>query len=438
MKICASCGASLPDQARVCINCNSTEFVAPTSNQYPQQNGYGYQQQDQYAQDDYGYEQQDQYAQDDYGYEQQDQYAQDDYGYEQQNQYAQDDYGYEQQDQYAQDDYGYEQQDQYAEDEYDYQQQDQYAQDDYGYEQQDQYAEDNYSYEQQPQQYAQPQQYGYEQQQYGYEQPQQYAQPQQQYGYEQQPQQYAQPQEQQYGYEQQPQQYAQPQGQQYAYDQQQPQAAVPEVPQTSVTEQEPQPVKDEAPPEPEKPAEPEEPKENPYEVSKNFKFEKKEKPEGQGEENKEPENLSFKDKILKMFTDTAEHTLDYEKEDAAQNKKMAIIALFGITFWVPFVFSPKSRYARFYGNQGLIMFIMAIPFSLLYLMFSGIVGVACTQQATVGSSGASLSIFGIIMDIIFFVICYAIPIFMIYNAIKNILAGKAKDLPFLGFLRLVN
>jgi len=419
MKICASCGASLPDQARVCINCNSTEFVSPTSNQYPQQNGYGYQQQDQYAQDDYGY--------------QQDQYAQDDYGYQQQDQYAQDDYGYQQQDQYAQDDYGYDQQDQYAEDEYDYQQQDQYAQDDYGYDQQNQYAEDNYGYEQQPQQYAQPQQqYGYEQQ------PQQYAQPQQQYGYEQQPQQYAQPQEQQYGYEQQPQQYAQPQGQQYAYDQQQPQAAVPEVPQTSVTEQEPQPVKDETPPEPEKPAEPEEPKENPYEVSKNFKFEKKEKPEGQGEENKEPENLSFKDKILKMFTDTAEHTLDYEKEDAAQNKKMAIIALFGITFWVPFVFSPKSRYARFYGNQGLIMLIMSIPFSLLYLMFSGIVGVACTQQATVGSSGAGLSIFGIIMDIIFFAVCYAIPIFMIYNAIKNILAGKAKDLPFLGFLRLVN
>ena len=380
MKICASCGASLPDQARVCINCNSTEFVAPTSNQYPQQNGYGYQQQDQYTQNDYGYQQQGQYAQDDYGYDQQDQYAQDDYGYDQQDQYAQDDYGYDQQGQYAQDDYGYDQQGQYAQDDYGYDQQDQYAQDDYGYDQQ------------------------------------QYSQSQEQYGYQQQ---------EQYGYEQQPQ-----------------QTAPIAEPQTSAAEQ--QDVKDETPAEaekpvePETPAEPEEPKENPYEVSKNFKFEKKEKPEGQGEENKENEDLQLKDKILKMFTETTDHSLDYEKEDAAKNKKISIIALFGITFWVPFVFSPQSRYARYYGNQGLIMFIMSIPFSLLYLMFSGIVGVACTQQATVGSSGASLSIFGIIMDIVFFAICYAIPIFMLYNAIKNILAGKAKDLPFFGFMRLVN
>ncbi len=393
MKICASCGASLPDQARVCINCNSTEFVAPTSNQYPQQNGYGYQQQDQYTQNDYGYQQQGQYAQDDYGYQQQGQYAQDDYGYDQQDQYAQDDYGYDQQDQYAQDDYGYDQQGQYAQDDYGYDQQDQYAQDDYGYDQQDQYAQDDYGYDQQ-----------------------QYSQSQEQYGYQQQ---------EQYGYEQQPQ-----------------QTAPIAEPQTSAAEQ--QDVKDETPAEaekpvePETPAEPEEPKENPYEVSKNFKFEKKEKPEGQGEENKENEDLQLKDKILKMFTETTDHSLDYEKEDAAKNKKISIIALFGITFWVPFVFSPQSRYARYYGNQGLIMFIMSIPFSLLYLMFSGIVGVACTQQATVGSSGASLSIFGIIMDIVFFAICYAIPIFMLYNAIKNILAGKAKDLPFFGFMRLVN
>ncbi len=393
MKICASCGASLPDQARVCINCNSTEFVAPTSNQYPQQNGYGYQQQDQYTQNDYGYQQQGQYAQDDYGYQQQGQYAQDDYGYDQQDQYAQDDYGYDQQDQYAQDDYGYDQQGQYAQDDYGYDQQGQYAQDDYGYDQQDQYAQDDYGYDQQ-----------------------QYSQSQEQYGYQQQ---------EQYGYEQQPQ-----------------QTAPIAEPQTSAAEQ--QDVKDETPAEaekpvePETPAEPEEPKENPYEVSKNFKFEKKEKPEGQGEENKENEDLQLKDKILKMFTETTDHSLDYEKEDAAKNKKISIIALFGITFWVPFVFSPQSRYARYYGNQGLIMFIMSIPFSLLYLMFSGIVGVACTQQATVGSSGASLSIFGIIMDIVFFAICYAIPIFMLYNAIKNILAGKAKDLPFFGFMRLVN
>ena len=69
MKLCASCGARLPDQAPSCVVCGSVEFAYPAA----PQNGYGYAQQGQYArQYDNGYAQQGQYDnQYDNGYAQQ-------------------------------------------------------------------------------------------------------------------------------------------------------------------------------------------------------------------------------------------------------------------------------------------------------------------------------------------------------------------------------
>ena len=85
------------------------------------------------------------------------------------------------------------------------------------------------------------------------------------------------------------------------------------------------------------------------------------------------------------------------------------------------------------------MLIVYLPFSLLYLMFNTIVGVACVQIPTADNPDAhGLNAMGWIMDIFFFLVCFAIPIFIVYNCIRNIRAGKAKDIPFLGFLRLVN
>ena len=189
----------------------------------------------------------------------------------------------------------------------------------------------------------------------------------------------------------------------------------------------------------EQPPEPEEPKENPYEVSKNFVFEKTEKkPPVEEVPAEKPKDIKG---FLNMIMNTKDHTIEFDKEDIAKNQKNAKIASFGVTFWLPFTMKDYSRYARFYGNQGLLTLILMIPCTILYCLIMGfVICNACT--ASVYNNGAEvfryLTFGGWIASIIFFAICYAIPIFVIYLSLNNIKQGKAKDIPFIGSLRLIS
>ncbi len=395
MKICATCGSSMPDNAEYCDVCGSDEFLSEYGQ--PQQN-------ESYGQFDQGY--QDNYAA---GTQQ--------YGYDPyQNGYA------------PQQPYPYQPP---------YQQPVPYQN---GYAPQQQYPpQQPYQNGYAPQEPYPPQPY---QQPYQPQQP--YMQPPYQPQYQQPPYQEQQPQ-----YEQPQPQYEQPQP---PYEEEQPpvQEIVDEPEQPPVTEEAPPAVEEvqeapaeqpetpaeqppEEPPVPEEPEEPEEPKENPYEVSKNFKFEKKESAPVEDSSPKEkPKGIKG---FLDVITNTRDHSLEFDKNDAAANQKMAILACFGVTFWTPFVFRQDSRFSRFYGNQGLLILIAMIPCTLLFSLFAALlVGTACVDPAP----PHFLTIGGWIADLILFAICYSVPIFMIVCCIKNIKAGKAKDIPFIGRLRLIS
>ena len=173
---------------------------------------------------------------------------------------------------------------------------------------------------------------------------------------------------------------------------------------------------------------------NYHEDSKNFKFEKKSDNSDDNTENdKKPKSAK---KFIAQLMDTKDFTADFNNEDINQNKVTSIIACFGITFWVPFVFSGNSRFSRFYANQGLLVLIVSLIFTIPYALFSSIVNTACTVYSF-NASSPSLSPLGYILDILLFAICYAIPIFMIITAIMNIRSGKAKNVPFVGKYRLI-
>ncbi len=425
MKICASCGVSLPDQAVTCPSCGSQEFTYPAQNGgYAQQDQYGYddQYQGEYA-EDYQDQQYDGYE-DDYGEE----YADD--GYQQQYQQPQYQQQYQQNgQQYAQqyDDGSYD--DEYDE-EYDDGYGQQYQQSTQQYSQQPQYQQNGQQYAQQyddgsyDDEYDEEYDDGYDQQ---YSQQPQYSQQNtQQYS-----QQYDDQYEDEYEDDYQQQQYPQQDDDEDLYDEPEPQqpavAAAPvQQPAPSYSQaSEPQPKKSETP----------KPKEfNPHEASKNFTFEKKDKSEQPAEE--EGESVSGTQKIVNMFTETKDHTSDFDPNDASANKLFAILACLGITFWVPLAFRKDSHFARFYANQGLLTLIVSIPFIIIYAIFSGIVGVACTSAGSLGG-GESLSITGYIVKFILFLIIYAIPIFFIARSISSINKGKAVEIPFVGFLTLI-
>ncbi len=267
-------------------------------------------------------------------------------------------------------------------------------------------------------QYGQPQAQQYQPQ---YEQPQaQQYQPQ----YEQQPQaqqyqpQYGQPQAQQYQpqYEQQPQaQQYQPQAQQYQQQSEQPQAQQYEQPKVknkqaeTIQQEPPKPVFD----------------------SKNFVFEKKEEPEKTEEAKKMPKNLK---EIIAELRDTRDFTGNYNAQDFAAHKVQCILASLGITFWVPYVSCKNSQSSRFYANQGFLTLILEIVFGLIFSLFANIISIGFVENTF---DGYRLSLAGWIVGLIVAAIVFAIPLFVIVTSIMNIRAGKIKEIPFLGKLRIL-
>ena len=155
------------------------------------------------------------------------------------------------------------------------------------------------------------------------------------------------------------------------------------------------------------------------------------------EQPEEPEKKEMPKNIkgfLNMFQNTKEHTHEFDKNDISKNRKNAMIACLGITFWYPFIMKDYSRFARYYGNQGLLTLIAMIPSTIFYCIITGVI--VC--NACVDAVNHSLTLGGWIASVIFFAVCYAIPLFMIYCSIKNIKGGKAKDVPFIGGLRLIS
>ena len=400
MKICASCGASLPDGAAFCISCGSKEFTNPVMpdlnapeeekpkieyDQYGRPIGQQYQQSE-YEQPHFAVGFEDPYKQQ---YSDSIDHPQFLEGYQQQG------YG-SQQSSYGSSQYieGY--QPQYQQPAYDEQYDGQYD------EQYDEQYDGQYD-EQYDEQYEQ-----------GYEQPvydeSQYAQPAPQP-------QYSQPAPQP--------QYSQPAPQpQYSQPAPQPQYAQP-APQP-VTEPEPEPEKKEIDPY-EVAKEQKEKGIDPHEAAKNFKFEKKETDESA--EQSVPENPKNLKEYIAFFRNTNDHTNEYDPYKFAENKKYCQLAVLGFTFWVPLVFAKESASARFYANQGLLIFITELILLIPELMLTGIV--------SIGFSLGIQIIIGLVINLIITLIVYSVPLFMIVSAFKNIKEGKIKDIPFIGRFRII-
>ena len=170
--------------------------------------------------------------------------------------------------------------------------------------------------------------------------------------------------------------------------------------------------------------------------SKNFKFEKKseEEKEHEAQEKAEAEKPKNIKEWIDKLRDTRDFSHNYDMNDFAAHKKHCILASLGITFWVPYAFSGNCQSSRFYANQGLLTLIIEAVFSIIYSLLINLVGIAFVENTF---DGYRLSIAGWIFGFLFTVICYAIPVFIVVTSIQNIRAGKIKEIPFIGRLRLI-
>lgn len=128
----------------------------------------------------------------------------------------------------------------------------------------------------------------------------------------------------------------------------------------------------------------------------------------------------------------------YCENDIKDNKIFAFLSYIGPLFLVPILACPKSKYARFHANQGLVLFlaelVIALPVKFLgwlnNWLFVGILGFTGSFTRLIpGSIGLVLNLVGIAGG--------ALALVLAVIGIINAFQGKANELPFIGKIRIL-
>lgn len=125
----------------------------------------------------------------------------------------------------------------------------------------------------------------------------------------------------------------------------------------------------------------------------------------------------FQTAVTNLFK-TADYTNQCNKADIDSNKVMGVLAYLGLLFLVPLLAAKKSPFARFHTNQGVVLFLASLAVGAVQAILGGI-----------PILGILIVIACLFIELLFF----AFAILGIVNAA----CGKAKDLPFIGKIRLL-
>lgn len=125
---------------------------------------------------------------------------------------------------------------------------------------------------------------------------------------------------------------------------------------------------------------------------------------------------------VQNLNNTKDSTAEFDQSDIEQNKILALFAYIGILFLVPLLGAKDSKYARFHANQGLLLFVAEIAYSVAYFVVSAIILMIAPFLFFLPA------ILGLV-NLVFL----AAAILGIVNAVT----GKAKELPLIGTFRII-
>lgn len=120
--------------------------------------------------------------------------------------------------------------------------------------------------------------------------------------------------------------------------------------------------------------------------------------------------------------DTPDTTSQYTRTDIESNKAMAILSYLGILVLVPILAAKNSPFARFHANQGLVLCITAILYSIAYTVINAIVLAISWRLMFISTI---LGLLGIVFTV------------WVIIGIINAVNGKAKELPIIGKYRIL-
>lgn len=127
----------------------------------------------------------------------------------------------------------------------------------------------------------------------------------------------------------------------------------------------------------------------------------------------------------------------YCENDIKDNKIFALLSYIGPLFLVPVLAAPKSKYARFHANQGLVLFlaeiIIALPLKALDWLNGFIFGNISLfwnwLSFIPALIGGVISLIGLAAGMLALVLAVI--------GVINAFQGKANELPFIGKMRIL-
>ena len=115
---------------------------------------------------------------------------------------------------------------------------------------------------------------------------------------------------------------------------------------------------------------------------------------------------------------TQDYTFEFDPVDIRENKGVSVLSYFGLLFLIPYLARKDSRFARFHVNQGMVLFIAELAVNVVSSIISRIPIIRIISPVFT------------VLDIGMFVL------FII--GVVNAASGRAKDLPVIGSLRILN
>lgn len=116
---------------------------------------------------------------------------------------------------------------------------------------------------------------------------------------------------------------------------------------------------------------------------------------------------------------TPDVTASFDPADINANKVMGVLAYLSILVLIPIFAAPKSRFARYHANQGLILLILEAAVNVVFFLIGFIAGLI------------GIGFISIFLGIIHSLLNLAVLALSILG-IVNTAQGKAKPLPLIG------
>ena len=135
-----------------------------------------------------------------------------------------------------------------------------------------------------------------------------------------------------------------------------------------------------------------------------------------------------KNPFVSAVTDTADQTDTMDKNDVDNNKFMGVLAYLFILVLIPIFAAKNSKFARFHANQGLVLCIIGCAHQIISAFTAFI--------TTIISKIPVINILCLIIDISMSLIGILLLVYAILG-IVYVVQGKAKDLPFIGGIKIL-